>query len=99
MRTLISAVLVLASGIGPASAWWDEGHMQIAALAYDQLTPAVRAKVDALIRLNPQYASWIAGVPPGKAAQYAFVRAASWADDIKGSELGFTATGDSPTGP
>jgi hypothetical protein len=40
-----------------ASAWWDEGHMQIAAAAYDRLTPAIRAKVDALIKLNPDYPS------------------------------------------
>ena len=44
----------------PAYAWWDEGHMQIAAVAYDQLTPKVRAKVDALIRLSPEYDNWVA---------------------------------------
>ena len=82
-----------------ASAWWDEGHMQIAAFAYYRLTPAVRAKVDALIKLNPQYESWAAGWPAGKKAQYAFIRAASWADDIKGSELGHTETGDKASAP
>ncbi|MFG1382496.1 S1/P1 nuclease [Xanthobacter sp. V3C-4] len=86
----------LCGGIcSPAAAWWDEGHMQVAALAYDQLTPTARAKADALIRLNPQYGNWVVGWPPGKAAQYAFVRASAWADDIKGPDLGFTDVGDS----
>ncbi|MFG1377343.1 S1/P1 nuclease [Xanthobacter autotrophicus ATCC 700551] len=84
---------------GPAAAWWDGGHMQIAAIAYDQLTPTARAKADALIRLNPQYASWVAGVPAGDAAQVAFVRASTWADDIKTPELGHTEAGDTPGNP
>jgi len=73
--------------------------MQIAALAYDQLTPAARAKTDALIKLNPQYDSWVAGVQAGKAAQYAFIRASTWSDDIKGPELGHTEVGDEPSRP
>jgi hypothetical protein len=83
----------------PAHAWWDEGHMQIAAVAYGQLTPAARAKVDALIRLSPEYSNWVAGAPAENAAQYAFIRASTWADDIKGPALGHTSSGDSPTGP
>jgi hypothetical protein len=63
--------------------------MQVAAVAYDRLTPAVRAKADALIRLNPQYGSWVASWPPGKAAQFAFVRASTWADDIQEREFGY----------
>jgi S1/P1 nuclease len=73
--------------------------MQITALAYDQLTPAARAKTDALIKLNPQYDSWVAGVQARKAAQYAFIRASTWSDDIKGPELGHTEIGDEPTRP
>jgi S1/P1 Nuclease len=80
-----------------ASAWWDEGHMQIAAVAYERLTPDVRAKADALIRLNPEYANWVAGYPARNAAQYAFVRAAIWADDIKNPAMGYTEKGDRPT--
>ena len=63
--------------------------MQIAAVAYDRLTPAVREKVDFFIKLNPEYASWISGLPPRKAAQYAFVRAAVWADDIKNRAMDY----------
>ena len=91
---ILCCAILLPAG---ASAWWDEGHMQIAAVAYDRLTPAVRERVDFLIKLNPEYASWVAGHPPRKAAQYAFARAAVWADDIKNPGLEYTD--DKPTGP
>jgi len=69
---------------GPAWAWWDEGHMQIAYLAYKRLDPAVRDKADALLRLNPDYPSWTAGAPDDATARRnAFIHAATWPDDIK----------------
>jgi hypothetical protein len=71
--------------------------MQIAAVAYSQLTPVARAKADALIRQVPQYNAWVASWPPQKAAQYAFIRAATWADDIKKLEAGYGD--DKPTDP
>ena len=45
----------------PATAWWDEGHMQIAYVAYKQLTPTVKQEVDDLLRLNGDYPKWTAG--------------------------------------
>ena len=57
--------------------------MQIAAVAYSKLTPQAKAKADALIKMNPDYPSWVPGVPDNKKAQYAFVHAAVWADDSK----------------
>lgn len=77
-----------------ASAWWDEGHMQIAAVAYERLSPETREKADALIHLNPEYENWVAGVPERLRPQYAFVRAAVWADDIKSQIVGYTDEGD-----
>jgi hypothetical protein len=65
-----------------AVGWWDMGHMQITAIAYRQLDPAVRDKVEQLIKLNPDYPDWIAGVPDDRRAEIAFVRAGAWADDI-----------------
>ena len=63
MRTWLAIVTLCAASlvVGPAEAWWDGGHMQIAAVAYDRLDPAVRAKVDALIKLNPGYSKWVDG--------------------------------------
>ncbi|CCD94000.1 conserved exported hypothetical protein [Bradyrhizobium sp. ORS 375] len=84
MRKLTIALAVaLLWPTGPALAWWDEGHMQIAYLAYKKLSPAARDRADALLKLNPDYASWIAGAPAGQEKLYAFVHAATWPDDIK----------------
>jgi hypothetical protein len=80
--SIVTAVLaVLCSG--SAQAWWDEGHMQIAYLAYKRLAPAAKDRADALLKLNPDYANWIAGAPAGMEKLYAFVHASTWADDIK----------------
>jgi hypothetical protein len=81
--TLFALSIMLAL-ISPASAWWDEGHMQIAYLAYKRLDPAVKERVDVLLRLNPDYADWICGAADEATAKlYAFIHAATWADDIK----------------
>lgn len=101
MRHVAKPMLALAmasallSAPTAAYAWWDEGHMQIAAVAYDRLSPDIRLKADALIRLNPEYDRWVAGVPDSLKAQYAFVKAATWADDIKGQIVGYSSAGDS----
>ncbi|MCZ8548591.1 S1/P1 nuclease [Mesorhizobium qingshengii] len=89
MRRLALAVFGLCFYSSYASAWWDEGHMRIAAMAWDQLTPAARAEASRLVRMNPQYFSWMIAIPQpydGSARdldRYAFIRAAVWADDIK----------------
>ena len=84
MRAIV--VLLVLTVLWPvdcAFAWWDEGHMQIAYVAYKKLNPAVRERADVLLRLNPDYAHWTAGAPAGQEKLYAFVHAATWADDIK----------------
>ena len=48
-----------------------------------------QAKADALIKLNPDYQTWIAGVAPADQAAAAFVHAATWADDIKKTGSGY----------
>ena len=70
--------------------------MQIAAIAYDRLDPAVRAKVNALIKLNSDYSKWVDGVADADRDRFAFVHASTWADDIKGED-GYTDSGDTPT--
>lgn len=54
---LLHAVLVLGALLPgtPALAWWDEGHMQIAAVAYDDLTPQAEERADVLLKLNSDY--------------------------------------------
>jgi hypothetical protein len=67
----------------PACAWFDQGHETIAAAAWVQLTPQARGAAARLLRLNPDYADWTAGAPEGDRDRIAFVRASTWADDIK----------------
>lgn len=56
-RRIVLALLtsVLAGWTTGASAWWDEGHMKVAALAWELLTPAAKAEASRLIRKNPEY--------------------------------------------
>jgi len=61
-----------------AYGWGQEGHMVVAQIAYNHLSPAVRAQCDALIAVPLTFAS---------TASTNFVTAASWADDFK-SQLG-----------
>jgi hypothetical protein len=80
-----------------ARAWNDHGHMLVAAIAYRQLAPNARARATALLRLNPDYAGWIAGVPTVSRDAVAFLRAATWPDVIKRTE-GYVNDSDHPTG-
>jgi S1/P1 Nuclease len=101
MRRVVSISLLamaLGTSASPARAWWDEGHMQIAYLAYKRLSDPVRDKADSLLKLNKDYAKWTAGAADDKTAKmYAFVHAATWADDIKTKEYGYTR--DAVTSP
>jgi hypothetical protein len=85
--TIAALAVCLDVWASPARAWWDEGHMQIAYLAYKQLDEAVKEKADLLLRRNPDYEKWTAGVEDPKTTKlYAFIHAATWADDIKREE-------------
>lgn len=74
----------------PAFAWGPIGHMSVAYVAYQRLTPAARARVRDLLKLNPDYANWEKQIPAGTAAEdhdrMIFMFAATWPDDIKGEQ-------------
>jgi hypothetical protein len=97
-RRLVGALLVAATLTAPraARAWDDFGHMEVAAVAYKALTPKTRARVAALLKLNPSYANWIVGAKAADRERAAFMRAATWADSIK-SDPRYAA--DAPTAP
>lgn len=103
MRTRLLTVVLLAvlMVVQPAQAWWDGGHMVVAYIAYENLTPKTRKEVDKLIKLNPMYKQWIAGVAPAQRGLVAFVHAATWPDCIKQKACspGYTSDGgDTPPG-
>jgi len=80
----------------PALAFNDVGHMAVAAIAYDQLTPEARARVKALLQLNPDHAGWLASAGSNDPDKVAFMRSASWPDDIKQKDGYFTDNQLSP---
>jgi hypothetical protein len=63
--------------------WNPHGHRVVAAVAYQQLTPAVREKAAALLRPLPEYRVWTRGVRAEDRDLVAFLRASNWADDIR----------------
>jgi hypothetical protein len=83
-----------------AFAWDPYGHMVVAASAWDQIGDhAVRKRIVALLRLNPQYGDWVKGVPAASRDRVAFVMAATWPDFIKrapGYEADGTDNGNRP---
>jgi hypothetical protein len=91
-----SAIMLLSTT--PAWGWDDEGHMIVAAIAWDHLGDASRARVTALLKLNPDYATWTVDTRPVERDKIAFMRAANWADAIK-SKAGYENDGNRPEGP
>lgn len=84
-KQFLLAALAVGSLFGSTQsrAWWDMGHMTVAAVAYERLEPVVREKVAGLLRLNPEFDAWVQGVAADQRDRVAFIHAATWADDIK----------------
>jgi len=90
---------ILASFSAPTASAWDSfGHMMVASIAYDDLTPAARTKAVQLIKLNPDYKVWVKGVAKANQNKTAFVMAATWPDAIK-SKKTYTNDGEHPSNP
>jgi hypothetical protein len=84
-----------------AQAWHAAGHMMTAAVAWEQMTPAARKRASELLKLNPDYNSWVKGIPAAAKDKTAFVRAATWPDDIKNTKTHPSSVddGEEPTNP
>jgi hypothetical protein len=59
----ILAGITIAMWTAPARAWDDQGHMMVATVAWEKLNPAVKKRAIELLKLNPDYETFIAGVP------------------------------------
>src|SRR5262245_63252131 len=107
-RTKVWCTVLAFATLMPSSAWaWnDKGHMMVAFLAYQQLTPPVRARVATLLALNPRFNTWNHLIPNGTPAAdrpaLLFAIAATWSDHIK-SDPTYTDDGSQggnrPDGP
>ena len=88
LRLTISLLLLTFICAPNLYAWSDTGHMAVAYIAYENLNPETRARVDALVRLNPRYKLWLKMVPSNVSKkiknEMLFMIAATWADQIKG---------------
>jgi hypothetical protein len=57
--------------------------MEVAAAAWEQLTPTAKAEAAKLLKRNPLHDKWTDGVAPNDQARIAFIMAATWPDIIK----------------
>jgi hypothetical protein len=86
-RLTASTLLLIFTLSVSSYGWSDTGHMAVAFVAYQKLTPQARARVDALVRLNPRFSIWSGMIPQGTSAankrRMLFMIAATWPDQIK----------------
>ena len=71
-----------------SQAWFSFGHMAVAYVAYQKLTPEKKTRVAELLKKNPYYKTkWKAMIPAGTPADQQnlmlFMIAATWPDQIK----------------
>jgi hypothetical protein len=108
LRQLIVITLCLVLFNSTSQAWFGFGHMAVAYVAYQKLTPEKKTRVAILLKKNPYYKTkWKALIPAGTPADQqdlmVFMIAATWPDAIKG-DPSYTDDGTSggnrpPVGP
>jgi hypothetical protein len=80
-----------------AFAWGPDGHMIVAAIAWNSLTPALKTEAARLLKENPYYDIWTKDVAAADKDRIAFITAATWPDEIKGDSNYNNSEGDHPT--
>lgn len=80
----------------PAAAWDDQGHMMVAAVAYDHLVPATRTRIAQLLALSAYPTNGINNAGQRDADKAVFMMAATAVDAIKRSP-DFVNDGEDPT--
>ena len=88
LKQLVPALagLALLSFAAPhVHAWNGTGHMVVAEIAYDNLSPKTKAAVNALLLQHRDYGLWMSKMPAGYTdkPRWAFLKAATWPDDIR----------------
>jgi hypothetical protein len=80
------AALSLCPGL--ASAWSGPGHLVIAAEAYRQLPPELKAEVFEVLKAHPDFPKWQKAYHPNPnlgLPAYVFMRSSTWPDEIRRS--------------
>ena len=71
-------------------AWDGAGHMMIAAEAFSQLPPELKAQAIEVLKNHPDYQQWVAAYhanPNYDLATYVFMRSSTWPDEIRRSDF------------
>lgn len=88
-RTLCATAALLLFGAVPAHAWDEFGHIVVARIAWENMTPQARARAIQILRAAPPNAGLAQGFPQGSLTpeqqMWMFVRASHWPDDIRSS--------------
>lgn len=100
LRGVAVFALCLLISIPPANAWNSVGHMAVAWVAWQQLTPHTRQRAIALLKKNPYYKKvWLKYIPAGTSTAdknlYIFMMAATWPDEIK-ADKGYKDDSNTP---
>ena len=63
MRALIILAGLIGAALMPSSAfaWGDVGHRVICQIAYEELKPEIKARVDALVAIDPKFRTFADG--------------------------------------
>ena len=93
---LVAALLTIRS----LEAWDSEGHMMVAYIAFQNLTPAAKTAAMRLLQKHPDYQQWVAGIPVDSSHEddrlaRAMMMAATWPDQIK-SDSHYRNDGETP---
>ncbi|HRE15964.1 MAG TPA: S1/P1 nuclease [Rhodocyclaceae bacterium] len=91
-------LLLLFCGTMPARAWNAAGHRIVAAIAWQELTPAARLQIAMVLVAHPEYARWVKPGTDGQ-EQAAFIEAGCWPDDIRRDPRFYDEESESPTPP
>ncbi|MDR2626376.1 MAG: S1/P1 nuclease [Zoogloeaceae bacterium] len=78
-------------------AWNAAGHRQIAALAWEEMTPATRRQATDLLRQHPDYARWRKRQREKDPDYGVFLEASVWADEIRADPRFYDEKKGSPT--
>ena len=92
IKSVLGTVAVLALCVTRAFAWGDAGHMTVAAEAYRQLSPELKAQVFEVLKAHPDFVKWTNEYHPNptiELAGYVFIRCSTWPDQIRGTSNEF----------
>jgi hypothetical protein len=90
MKKSLALFLALAFLLLPhlALAWSGPGHLAIAAEAYRELSPELKAEAFDVLKAHPDFAKWEKAYHPNPnldLAAYVFLRSSTWPDEIRRS--------------